>query len=396
MAEATEEQHEHWEFPDSSLLVIDDAAENRELLTLVLGELGLSADTAENGAIGVELAANREYDVILSDIQMPVMDGYETAKALRASGRTAPIIALTANAMKGYEEVIMQSGFSHYMTKPIDVNALTKLLAKLLNGKPVAAPRQSTAAATAPLTGQAANDEQLIYSTLGSSEKMKDVVERFINRLNEQLPVMVSAFEQRDYQELANMGHWLKGSGGTVGFLALSQPAHDLEVNAKAEEDDAISANLETISDITRRLRSGSTNSPNTPTQSTPKTVTTKDSDLSAVDPIQSKLLSRNPSFRPIVTKFLPRLTTQLAELDKAISLQQFDEIALLAHWLKGSGGTVGFDVFTDPAAEMEASALRKDIDEVIRLYNKIRSYADRIVVPDAENDDASKMNKSA
>jgi len=145
---AESEEQTHWEFPECRVLIIDDAAENRELLTLVLDDLGISTETAEDGAVGVEKATASHYDVILSDIQMPVMDGYQAVAAMREKGLEQPIIALTANAMKGYEERILKAGFSHYMTKPIDIDALSKLLAELIGGKKVDAPTPKPVAQT--------------------------------------------------------------------------------------------------------------------------------------------------------------------------------------------------------------------------------------------------------
>ena len=99
-----------WQFPAARVLVVDDGPENRELLRLVLSDTGLSMEEAENGKLGVELATAQAFDVILMDMQMPVMDGYTATRTLRAQGATLPIIALTANAMKGAEKQVMEAG----------------------------------------------------------------------------------------------------------------------------------------------------------------------------------------------------------------------------------------------------------------------------------------------
>ncbi|RYZ80052.1 MAG: response regulator, partial [Proteobacteria bacterium] len=85
-----------------------------------------------NGASGVEAALQNHYDVILMDIQMPVMDGHEAARSLRLQGYSRPIVALTAHAMKEERLRAEQSGFSHFLTKPIHRKSLIDLLEILL------------------------------------------------------------------------------------------------------------------------------------------------------------------------------------------------------------------------------------------------------------------------
>ncbi|OED36768.1 hypothetical protein AB833_25470 [Chromatiales bacterium (ex Bugula neritina AB1)] len=388
------DEHLSWEFPASKLLVIDDAAENRELLSLVLSDLGLDIDLAENGAKGVEKAAATHYDLILSDIQMPVMDGYEAAKAMRDNGIEQPIIALTANAMKGYEEVILQAGFSHYMTKPIDIDALTRLLAKLLNGKPCAQ-KAEPEAELQTATPESSNTP--IYSTLASSPKLGPVVQKFIDKLNEQLPVMEAAYDKGDYARLAEMAHWLKGSGGTVGFDALSAPAKSLENHAKASDKSAMQTELQVIREIATRLCCSVPPSTELNERSSPvPEPATKESTIRAVDFVESSLLRRDSSFRPIVLKFLPRLKEKLDAMDTALAEEDYDELAQLAHWLKGSGGTVGFEIFTKPSAEMEISAKKKDERNITRLMTVIKEYADRIVIPGNDNEAPATLKNSA
>ena len=113
-----------WLLPAARVLVVDDGPENRELVALVLQEQGLHVDEAENGAQGVEKVLAHGYDVILMDMQMPVLDGFEATRRLRAAGVTAPVIGLTANAMKGFEQEVLAAGCSRYLTKPVDIDRL--------------------------------------------------------------------------------------------------------------------------------------------------------------------------------------------------------------------------------------------------------------------------------
>ena len=118
------------------MLIVDDGAENRELLRLLLQEAGLMVDEAENGLVGVEKAVAGHYDVILMDVNMPVLDGFAATQRLRQQGLKTSIIALTANAMKGSEQECLDAGYSGYFSKPIDIDRFMARMAELLGGRP--------------------------------------------------------------------------------------------------------------------------------------------------------------------------------------------------------------------------------------------------------------------
>jgi HPt (histidine-containing phosphotransfer) domain-containing protein len=114
---------------------------------------------------------------------------------------------------------------------------------------------------------------------------------------------------------------------------------------------------------------------------------------------IESDLLTSNPTLRPIVVKFLPRLQEQLEAMDTAINTADYTELAALAHWLKGSGGTVGFAVFTEPAAKLEASAKAADAASVQQYFDQIKSLARRVTVSGlkvSDNDASGRDDRAA
>jgi two-component system, cell cycle response regulator DivK len=120
------------------LLVIEDNATNRKLLGDILRLKGFEVEEAEDALLGLELAMVGEFDLVLMDIQLPGMDGLEATRRLRADPRTQgiPIIAVTAHAMKGDEQRIMESGCDAYVTKPIAYKEFLLTLNGLLqNGR---------------------------------------------------------------------------------------------------------------------------------------------------------------------------------------------------------------------------------------------------------------------
>ena len=260
----------NWVFPPRRVLVVDDGRENRELLRVVLTEAGLDMVEADNGAVGLERAAEHDPDLVLMDIQMPVMDGITATRTLRARGYDRPVIALTANAMKGFERELEEGGFSDHMTKPIDIDALLDLLAGLLGGRRVEAGQAATAApaATARPALSAATPRDAgagaapsgagaggpIHSRLAAHARLARVAASFCAQLPGKLDEMQTALQDGRHDALATLAHWLKGAGGSVGYDALFEPARDLEAAAKAADATAAAQALQRLRELGARL----------------------------------------------------------------------------------------------------------------------------------------------
>ena len=112
------------------LLVVEDSRDNQELITHYLRATGAAITVRENGADAIETMDKQDFDLVLMDIQMPVLDGFRTVKALRERGFSLPIIALTAHAMREERQRAHEAGFSDYLTKPINRASLYDMLGK--------------------------------------------------------------------------------------------------------------------------------------------------------------------------------------------------------------------------------------------------------------------------
>ena len=236
-----------WQFPPRHVLVVDDGVENRQLVRVLLEEVGLTVSEAENGQIALDQIGTGSFDLVLMDMQMPVMDGQTATRRLRETGCVLPIIALTANAMKGFERELERAGFSGFQTKPIDVDGLLADLAQRLGGTavdPQALASMADAAdpadpAAIPDIDQLRNDlpntdAAPLVSRLAGHAKLGRIVARFVEQLPGKLQGMDAACASGDMQQLAAQAHWLKGAGGSVGFDDLFEPAKSLEVAAIA------------------------------------------------------------------------------------------------------------------------------------------------------------------
>ncbi len=235
------------------ILLVEDGDTNRKLLRLTLSRSGATVTTAENGRIALHLVGEGRFDIILMDMQMPVMDGYTATSILRDRGFDGPIIALTAHAMKGDRERCEEAGCSGYLTKPVNMDDLLQTVL--------------TASGRAKGEINAENAEYLeevqalrkipaiVRSTLPTEDaQIREIVTEFVVKLPAEISKMEHARSHADYEQLAILAHWLRGAGGTVGFDCFIEPARHLEILAAEKADKKIGALLERLRSLNKSL----------------------------------------------------------------------------------------------------------------------------------------------
>ncbi len=375
-----------WRFPAGRVLVVDDGEENRELLKIVLGDAGLQVEVAENGRVGADKALAQAFDVILMDMRMPVMDGRAATSLLREKGLQTPIIALTANAMKGFEKECLEVGCTGYLTKPIDVDGLIEKLADLLGGERAQAREtEDSEAASRDTPAQ----PPVVSSLADGNPRFQAIIQRFVVRLENRLGEIARARESRDFEELASLAHWLKGSAGTVGFDAFTEPAQALEALSEDRDEDGIDLVILEL----RRLAAaivvpGSKDS----TVDAPAAVSPDVVPPAPVKPLRyassaagaasgPRLPAADPRFRRIRERFAGRLEEQLDAIDEARGRGDFEELAGLARWLKGWAWMIGFDEITDPARALEQLARSGDEHRIAVSVKQLRELAEATVL---------------
>jgi signal transduction histidine kinase/CheY-like chemotaxis protein/HPt (histidine-containing phosphotransfer) domain-containing protein len=249
VADVSEAKNAPCDLGGTRVLVVDDGDTNRRLLKLLLERCGAAVHVAENGQIGVDMAARKSYDAILLDMQMPVMDGYTAARKLRERGYRGPVIALTAHAMKGDREKCEEAGCTGYLPKPIDADLLYEALQSIVG---------TSGATVKPKTLSVAAKEMArgpIRSTLPTDdEEFAEIVVSFLDTLDLKLSALQKAWDSGDNAELSRLAHWLRGAGGTVGFGCFTNPAHDLESAAKEGNRSVVAESLREIQALRGRI----------------------------------------------------------------------------------------------------------------------------------------------
>ena len=267
------------------ILLAEDGFDNRELIQAVLQRVGAEVETAINGCIAVQKATTEPFDLILMDMNMPEMDGYEATSVLRARGYFSPIVALTANAMMGDSERCRDVGCNEYLTKPIDRRLLIQTIAGLVDVKAAAARtalvrevsrsiHRSTsvsteetdlaetlsceAASTSVPKQEASTDQkQVLVSVYRDDPDMAPIICQFVGRLGGQLDAMRQALANREHEELRHLAHKLKGAGGSYGYQSLTDASRTLEDAARERNDEAETAALDTIAGLVNAIENG-------------------------------------------------------------------------------------------------------------------------------------------
>src|SRR5262245_30832892 len=238
----------------SKVLVVDDHPINREVLVRQLELLGIAADTAEDGAAGLKAWASGGYAAVLADIHMPEIDGYELARRIRASevagGRPrTPIIAVTANALKGEEQRCLSVGMDAYMTKPIGMDGLSAILQRWLPLEArVSEGRLRERAAAAAI------DPAALGSWLGDNGgAIAALLQKFARTAVETELEIGGAVGAGDLASAAAAAHKLNGAARAVGAFGVSRAAETIEQAGRAGNRSGCSPGLGPLAGEIRR-----------------------------------------------------------------------------------------------------------------------------------------------
>ena len=215
------------------ILLVEDSEDNRLLVRSYLK--GHALEEAENGEIAIAMFAAGRYDVVLMDVQMPVMDGYSATGAMRAwererGVRPTPILALTAHALPEEIQRSLAAGCDDHLTKPIRKATLLRAIERHV---PTGAPE--------PAAPRAPEIRVLV------DDSLRELAPGYLENRRRDLPRLAAALADGDWETIRVIGHNVKGTGAGYGFDAISQIGAALEAAAKARDRAEIGARVDEL-----------------------------------------------------------------------------------------------------------------------------------------------------
>ncbi len=213
-------------------LVVEDNPVNQRLVSFVLQKVGGITDIASNGKEAIELLQKKnDYDLIIMDVQMPVMGGYETTIYIRKTMHlNTPIIALTATALKEDQEKCMAVGMNDFILKPFDFNDLYRRLNRLLspeNVAPVVDPMPATTVAQEKLY------DLTLLEELDDKKYVADMLAFFLDNGPPDMKTLLSLVDKQDWDAVSKMSHKIKGAVGMLQSKRLMELLGTIEYAAK-------------------------------------------------------------------------------------------------------------------------------------------------------------------
>ncbi|MBK1718163.1 response regulator [Thiocystis violacea] len=239
------------------ILLAEDNPLNMEVALTLLRQVGLAVDHAENGLIAVRLAESQPYRLILMDIQMPLLDGLEATRRIRAlpAHRETPILAMTANAFDEDRDFCLAAGMNDHVSKPVDPETLYDVLLRWLPPPDLAVSEPATPALTRTVLGAEENREDVeglerrlrgiagldptlgLRSVRGRLPTYVRLLRQFRVHHREDMRTLLALLEQGDQESAQRVAHSLKGVAATLGMSELQGQAAALEQSLKQGND---------------------------------------------------------------------------------------------------------------------------------------------------------------
>lgn len=229
---------------DKRILVVEDVELNQHLARHIMESWGCVVEIAENGRLAVEKVKTSDYDLVLMDIQMPVMDGMEATRQIRkisdANKAAVPIVALTANAMKAECDVYLELGMNDCMAKPFEEPMLFQTVSKNIKQATGMINSIGEAAAPAAASNEKLYDLSMVEAISGGDKSfIRKMVQLFLDTVPATLNDLKTTSGNGDWASLSKHAHKLKSTIDSMNINSLKQDIRTIEASAKANGDPA-------------------------------------------------------------------------------------------------------------------------------------------------------------
>lgn len=215
-----------------NILLVEDNPLNSKLVSLLFLQNGLQLQTAVNGAEAINKINATDFDIVLMDMEMPVMNGYQATNLIRHELKNnIPIIAITAHTRKEEKEKCMQLGMNDYIEKPINETLLFRSILNLTGGKKRVTVRKSIAgsAQTAVNPGKICNLDYLNKVTHGNKKSLNSILDVLLEETPEEISILDAAIENTNYVLISDVSHKMRASFSMLGVSSLNPILEEMQ-----------------------------------------------------------------------------------------------------------------------------------------------------------------------
>ncbi|GHV67149.1 hypothetical protein AGMMS49928_03510 [Spirochaetia bacterium] len=340
--------------PQARILVVDDIASNIDVVSGLLAPYKMTIDKAGGGAESIEMVRGQRYDLVLMDHMMPGMDGIEATAAIRAweaaqSKKNIPIIALTANAISGMKEMFLEKGFNDYLSKPIEIAKLDKMMSRWIPAeKKINAGRgimRETFSGKTEIVIPGVDTVKGITMTGGTVEGYKKVLSTFQKDAEERLVLLQNPPQEKDLPLFTTQVHALKSALASIGAAALSSMAAELEKAGKAGDlvliREALPGFAEQLAALAEEIKKGTLRAAGSLTDHTDSEEKSTDQE-SVFNPLPHSLLRElatalESQKADAIDRILDELTQQALDPKMREVLDAVSDLVLMAEYTKAA-----------------------------------------------------------
>jgi len=214
------------------VLLAEDNLDNQILISLYLKKAGINVTTVENGLQAVDTAITGRFNLILMDMQMPVMGGIEATRRLRQHQCITPIAMLTANALKENIQQSLDAGANEFLTKPIDRRLFYDVLEKYLE------------------PGLSVNENSVNNTSSDPLDDIRDLVDAYVNKLPDTCERINQHVANTAWKSVADEIHQLKGTGSAFGLPEITKLCTDIEISLAKKQTNSVHQLINQLNDI--------------------------------------------------------------------------------------------------------------------------------------------------
>ena len=240
------------------ILLVEDSEMNKRLASVYLNKMGYHVETANDGKEAIDMLAKKNFDLVLMDVQMPIMNGIQATKIIRSGedpniNHKVPIIAITANAMSQDRKKCMNAGMNDYLSKPFKPEDLQSMLEKYFGNSNVKT-KQKRKKDRSSIPSKNFDKKAILDRIDGDMDLFRQLIALFVQEVPNQIKQIKLAIKANDPERITLFAHTIKGSAYNIRAMELKQVAFDIEQAGKSSDINLAASKIEALDNIFEKL----------------------------------------------------------------------------------------------------------------------------------------------